>query len=51
MAAADVVGAVSEGEQHTPCLQHMRREPQHVERRGVGPVQVLDHDDQGACRR
>ncbi len=34
-----------------PAREHPSREPQNVERRGIRPVQVLDHHDERADRR
>ena len=46
--APDVVAAVAQHEQQPPGLQNPRREAQHVEGRGVRPVQVFDDDDERA---
>ena len=45
--APDVVAAVGHDDQQRRPTQHARRDPQNVERRGVGPVQVLDDHDDG----
>ena len=45
-----LVGAVGREQQHRPVGEVVREEDDEVERRGVGPVQILEHEQHG-CRR
>ena len=48
LAPVDLVVAVGRDHEHALVAQPAREEPQQLERRAVGPVDVLDHQHDGA---